>query len=240
MPVNPRSKSCVGDEMRRFKSGELHSGTGGKVVQNKKQALAIALNACGKSKYAESLQSMGYSEETATAVAAMLDFAQIDWERQFETGKTSGGIKPSGNIHAPSPGIPDMDIDSRPGRQKGGEGKKDEDSEMITAAVLPAQNPQTSPKTRQLTGLRMFAESDSLVGQCNQEEKRQRKVEQQTPEQQKAAEVRGQELRNRDTVPAATRQVAAQKAAQTRRRCSGTTAQTDQAGKSNQSDNPRP
>ena len=69
----------------------------------------------------------------------------------------------------------------------------------------------------------MFAEDDSLVGQCNQKEKRQRKVEQQTPEQQKAAEERGQELRNRDTVSAATRQAAAQKAAITRKRCSGGT-----------------
>lgn len=91
MPVNPSSKTCVGDEMRRFKSGELHSGVGkkgkkGAVVTDKKQAVAIALRACGKSKYAEKLQSMGYSEETANKTADLL-FAELDWERQFDTGK---------------------------------------------------------------------------------------------------------------------------------------------------------
>lgn len=221
MPVNPRSKSCVGDEMRRFKSGELHSGGSGKVVQNKKQALAIALSACGKSKYAENFQSMGYSEETAKTVADMLEFAQIDWGRQFDTGKTGGGVTPPGNVKIKAQSIPGMDIDSRPGKQLGSQGKKKEDSEVITAAVMPAQNPQSSTKTKQLTGLAMFEESDSLVGQCNQKEKRQRKVEQQTPEQQKAAEERGQALRNRDTIPEATRQAAGQKAAQTRERCQG-------------------
>lgn len=34
----------VGDEMSRFKKGALHSGKGGKVVKDKKQALAIALS----------------------------------------------------------------------------------------------------------------------------------------------------------------------------------------------------
>lgn len=233
MPVNPRSKSCVGDEMRRFKSGELHSGANGKVVQDKKQAVAIALSACGKSKYAESLQSMGYSEDTAKVVADMLEYAQIDWPRQFDTGKTGRGATPAGNIKAPSPSLPGMDIDSRPGKQPGKQGKKEEDSEMITAAVMPAQNPQSSTKTKQLSGLAMFEESNSLVGECNQKEKRQHRVEQQTPEQQKAAEERGQTLRNRDTVSEATRQAAGQKAAETRRRCAG-------GVNSTQSDNPSP
>ena len=219
MPVNPRSKSCVGDEMRRFQSGALHSGRNGKVVKDKKQALAIALSACGKSKYAESLQSLGYSERVAETVAEMLEYVQIDWGRQFDTGKTAGGVTPPGNIKAPSPSLPGMDIDSRPGIQSGGQGKKKEDSETITAAVMPAQNPQSSTKTRQLTGLAMFDESGSLVGQCNQKEKRQRRVEQQTPAQKIAAEERGQALRNRDLVPEATRQAAGQKAALTRKRC---------------------
>lgn len=34
----------VGDEMKRFKAGKLHSGKSGKVVKSRKQALAIALN----------------------------------------------------------------------------------------------------------------------------------------------------------------------------------------------------
>ncbi len=72
MPVQ-KGPDCVGEEMRRFKSGDLHSGKSGKVVTDRKQALAIALSACGKSKYAETLKSMGYSEETANAVAAMFE-----------------------------------------------------------------------------------------------------------------------------------------------------------------------
>lgn len=149
----------------------------------------------------------------------MLEFAQIDWGRQFDTGKTGKGAAPAGNIKIEAQSIPGMDIDSRPGKQPGNQGKKKEDSETITAAVMPAQNPQSSTKTKQLTGLAMFDESGSLVGQCNQKEKREHRVEQQSPEQQKAAEVRGQALRNRDTIPEATRQEAAQKAAQTRKRC---------------------
>jgi organic hydroperoxide reductase OsmC/OhrA len=71
MPVH-KGPDCVGEEMSRFKKGEMHSGKGGKVVTNPKQAQAIALSACGQSKYAESLQSMGYSEEVAAQVAEML------------------------------------------------------------------------------------------------------------------------------------------------------------------------
>ena len=36
--------------MREFKAGELHSGKGGKVVKNPKQAVAIALSEAGKAK----------------------------------------------------------------------------------------------------------------------------------------------------------------------------------------------
>ncbi len=34
----------VGGEMKRFKAGKLHSGKGGPVVTNPKQAIAIALS----------------------------------------------------------------------------------------------------------------------------------------------------------------------------------------------------
>lgn len=36
--------------MREFKSGTLHSGKGGKIVKNPKQAIAIALSEAGMSK----------------------------------------------------------------------------------------------------------------------------------------------------------------------------------------------
>ena len=39
----------VGSVMREFKSGTLHSGKGGKVVKNPRQAIAIALSEAGKS-----------------------------------------------------------------------------------------------------------------------------------------------------------------------------------------------
>jgi hypothetical protein len=70
MPVH-KGKDCVGEEMSRFKKGELHSGKGGKVVTDPRQAKAISLSACGQSKYAEILQSMGYSEKTAKEITAM-------------------------------------------------------------------------------------------------------------------------------------------------------------------------
>jgi len=40
----------IGKVMGEFKSGKLHSGMGGKVVKNPKQAIAIALSEAGKSK----------------------------------------------------------------------------------------------------------------------------------------------------------------------------------------------
>ena len=70
MPVH-KGSDCVGEEMSRFKSGDMHSGKSGKVVTSLRQAKAIALSACGESKYAEMLQSIGYSEETAEEVAAL-------------------------------------------------------------------------------------------------------------------------------------------------------------------------
>ena len=70
MPVN-QGPDCVGEEMSRFKSGDMHSGKGGKVVTDFKQAMAISLSACGKSKYTEKLQSMGYSEKVAEQITAM-------------------------------------------------------------------------------------------------------------------------------------------------------------------------
>jgi hypothetical protein len=71
MPVR-KGKNCVGNEMERFHKGALHSGKGGKVVTDPKQAKAIALSACGESKYSENLQSMGYPKEVAEQVAEML------------------------------------------------------------------------------------------------------------------------------------------------------------------------
>lgn len=43
-------KNKVQKVMHEFKTGTLHSGKGGKVVKNPKQAIAIALSEAGKAK----------------------------------------------------------------------------------------------------------------------------------------------------------------------------------------------
>lgn len=47
MKPNPAK---IGKVMREFKSGGLHSGKGGPLVRNPKQALAIALSEAGMSR----------------------------------------------------------------------------------------------------------------------------------------------------------------------------------------------
>ena len=44
-----KAEKKIGSVMREYKSGKLHSGAGGKVVKNPKQAIAIALSEAGKS-----------------------------------------------------------------------------------------------------------------------------------------------------------------------------------------------
>ena len=45
-----KSQKKVKKVMGEFKEGTLHSGKGGKVVKNPKQAVAIALSVAGKTK----------------------------------------------------------------------------------------------------------------------------------------------------------------------------------------------
>ena len=44
------AQKTVGKVMHEYKAGTLHSGKGGKVVKNPKQAVAIALSEAGMSK----------------------------------------------------------------------------------------------------------------------------------------------------------------------------------------------
>lgn len=50
--TKPGQKKKVGAVMREFKRGTLHSGKNGKVVENPKQAIAIALSQASKVKKA--------------------------------------------------------------------------------------------------------------------------------------------------------------------------------------------
>jgi hypothetical protein len=152
MPVNPKSKDCVSDEMKRWKAGDLHSGEDGPVVKNRKQAIAIALSACGKSKsdHAERLQSMGFSEEVAGKVASMLDFADLDWNKQFETGKGPGkstpkDLGPADHKHPKSAVV------------KVGKMPKQEEPEMLSGPALPKgpANPQGG-SSKDVQGMRML------------------------------------------------------------------------------------
>ncbi len=173
MPVN-KGPNCVGEEMSRFKKGGLHSGKGGKVVTDPQQAKAIALSACGQSKYAEVLQSMGYSEDVANEVVAMFgeslvksskhsvssaSFEELDWEKQFEDGKGPGpenlenyktGLskkKGRGNLKITNTGV------------AGDMGKREvnNDSEMLSGVSLPRgpKNPMGG-SSRDVTGMRQL------------------------------------------------------------------------------------
>jgi len=153
MPVNPNSPNCVGDELKRFKSGNLHSGKGGQVVTDPRQAKAIALSACGQSKYAEMLQSMGYSEETAEAVTSL--FAEIDWAKQFRNGDGPGPEKP-GNYHtgmSTKKGRGQLKIGKGPGDM--GKLKVNSDSEMLSPVAYPKGpgNPQGG-SSKEVFGMR--------------------------------------------------------------------------------------
>jgi hypothetical protein len=44
-----KAQKKIGKVMGEYKEGKLHSGKGGKVVKNPKQAIAIAMSEAGKS-----------------------------------------------------------------------------------------------------------------------------------------------------------------------------------------------
>lgn len=168
-------KDVVGQAMHRWKHHDpkpLHSGVGkkgkeGKVVTNPKQAIAIALSVAGKSKgkkgktsdHAERLMSLGYSEEVANKVGEMLDFAGMDWEKQFETGKGPGPEKKenydTGLVKSRSRG----NLQIAPGSKKGdlGKLKVNNDAEMISGPALEKGpgNPQGG-SSKEVFGLRML------------------------------------------------------------------------------------
>jgi hypothetical protein len=48
--MKTKAQKKVGKVMREYKEGTLHSGKGGKVVKNPRQAIAIALSEVGMAK----------------------------------------------------------------------------------------------------------------------------------------------------------------------------------------------
>lgn len=169
MPVI-KGEGCVGREMELFHKGQLHSGSAGKVVTDPKQAKAIALSACGESKYVEALMSMGYSEDVAMEVTAMFaeslvksskhsasssSFEEPDWKKQFETGKGPGPENPD-NYHTgvtTKKGRGQLRIGKGPGDM--GKLKVNSDSEMLAPVVYPKGpgNPQGG-SSKEVYGMR--------------------------------------------------------------------------------------
>jgi hypothetical protein len=141
--------------MESFSKGQLHSGKSGKVVTNPKQAKAIALSACGESKYSEVLQSMGFSADVSDEVTAM--FAEIDWAKQFRTGKGPGPENPD-NYHTgmtTKKGRGQLRIGKGPGDM--GKLKVNSDAEMLSPVAYPKGpgNPQGG-SSKEVQGMRML------------------------------------------------------------------------------------
>jgi hypothetical protein len=141
--------------MELFSKGQLHSGKSGKVVTNPKQAKAIALSACGESKYSEVLQSMGFPADVSEEVVTM--FAEIDWAKQFKTGK-GPGPENRDNYHtglSTKKGRGQLRIGKGPGDM--GKLKVNNDSEMLSPVAYPKgpANPQGG-SSKEVFGLRML------------------------------------------------------------------------------------
>jgi hypothetical protein len=156
MPVI-KGEGCVGREMELFHKGQLHSGKSGKVVTDPKQAKAISLSACGESRYAEVLSSLGFSEETASLVVEM--FAEMNWAKSFETGKPPAKQNPenyhTGEVYTRSPAAARI---AKTG-VKGDNGKRkvNDEASMIAGPALPKGpgNPQGG-SSKSINGMQML------------------------------------------------------------------------------------
>ena len=173
MPVH-KGLDCVGDEMARFHRGELHSGKGGKVVKDSRQARAIALSACGESRYSEQLQSMGFPAGVAEEVVAMFaeslvkaskhsasspSFEEPDWQKQFETG-VGPGPENKQNYETGTPknsGRGQLPISRTGVKGDLGKQKVNNDAEMLSPVAYP-KGPGNSQggSSKEVFGIRML------------------------------------------------------------------------------------
>jgi hypothetical protein len=171
MPVK-KGLDCVGDEMRRFKQGALHSGKGGKVVTDPRQAQAIALSACGDSQYVEVLSSLGFSEETASLVVEIFaeslvkaskhsssspSFDEPDWQKQFETGKAPAKENPENYKTGKAQGVaPGSGRISKTGvKGDNNKNKTGTESEMMGPGLYPkGPGDPMSGSSKEVFGLR--------------------------------------------------------------------------------------
>lgn len=111
------------------------------------QEKAASLSVCGKSKYAEMLQSLGYSEKTAQAVTSL--FAEIDWQKQFETGK-GPGPRVAGNYEKGKPAS-----NLIPKKTKQNNNPKQDEPEMLSGPALPkGPGDPMSGSSKEVFGLR--------------------------------------------------------------------------------------
>jgi hypothetical protein len=98
---------------------------------------------------------MGYSEDTAKEIVEL--FAEVDWQRQFETGK-SGPENPlnykTGQKY--SKGLL-ASMAKTGAKGDGGKLKVNSDSEMLSPVSFPKQDASWGqPPSRQLNGMRQL------------------------------------------------------------------------------------
>ena len=136
----------------------------------------------------------GFTTESLAAVEEML-YGESRWKEQFLTGKTTDKLSREDKTTI-AQGLQNMDIDSRPGRQRGNEGKqKEQSSDSISPVALPKGNPQQGPRSRSdLKGLAMFDElSATFEENCRQKpQPRSTEQRQATQQAQQAAQQQGQ------------------------------------------------
>jgi hypothetical protein len=160
--------------MELFHKRQLHSGKSGKVVTDPKQAKAIALSACGESKYSEVLQSMGFPSDVSEQVVAMFaesflkkakssasssSFEEMNWEKNFRTGKGPGPEKENNYKTGKKEGVPPTKAPISKTGIKGdnNRNKANTESGMISPVAYPKGpgNPQGG-SSKEVFGLRML------------------------------------------------------------------------------------